>query len=443
MEKKTIGGFIAALRKANGMTQKDLADRLNVSDKTIRRWERDDGDPDLAAIPVMAEIFGVTCDELLRGERKSPIERAEATEATEPTPKAEKQRQRLLAVSLSKYKTRSFIAMGISIAGLIAAMVGNFGFLRAYIGFLIGAVFYLAGVICQAVFINGAFLSVSDDGLNPAEVGRFKWAVVKQAEWSFGLTAVLLGLSLPLVIFPNDTYVGLNADYWFGYGAMIAAVALLIIGIVCYCLNASLLKNGTCTLGEKETLTYHHNHKLKKKCTISLVITLVATLVIHVFGSEMIWSSYNISASYGQVFNDYESFVEYMEQDIPYDSSTYYSGWFTTAVENAVAPESSVQHEDIEWYDKDGNVITEDEARTRTLEDANGNVVCTYIERNESVSSVRYSAKDGTVLPIKVITTSDYRNASRLASMISAAYCVIYPIELAAVLLIYFKKRAK
>ena len=60
MEKKTIGGFIAALRKANGMTQKDLADRLNVSDKTISRWERDDGDPDLAAIPVMAEIFGVT-----------------------------------------------------------------------------------------------------------------------------------------------------------------------------------------------------------------------------------------------------------------------------------------------------------------------------------------------------------------------------------------------
>ena len=40
MEKKTIGGFIAALRKANGMTQKDLAERLNVSDKTVRRWER-------------------------------------------------------------------------------------------------------------------------------------------------------------------------------------------------------------------------------------------------------------------------------------------------------------------------------------------------------------------------------------------------------------------
>jgi len=80
MEKKTIGGFIAALRKANGMTQKDLAEHLNVSDKTVSRWERDDGAPDLAAIPAIAEIFGVTCDELLRGERKSPAARAKSTE---------------------------------------------------------------------------------------------------------------------------------------------------------------------------------------------------------------------------------------------------------------------------------------------------------------------------------------------------------------------------
>ena len=89
MEKKTIGGFISTLRKANGMTQKELAERLNVSDKTISRWERDDGAPDLALIPVIAEIFNVTCDELLRGERKSPTERAEMPEDNEISPKGE------------------------------------------------------------------------------------------------------------------------------------------------------------------------------------------------------------------------------------------------------------------------------------------------------------------------------------------------------------------
>ena len=100
MEKKTIGSLIAALRKANGMTQQELAEKLNVSDKTVSRWERDDGAPDLSAIPVIAEIFGITCDELLRGERKSPEQQVDAPENT-PTPKGEKQRQRLLQLSLS------------------------------------------------------------------------------------------------------------------------------------------------------------------------------------------------------------------------------------------------------------------------------------------------------------------------------------------------------
>ena len=39
MEKKTIGQFIAALRKASGMTQKQLSEKLNVSDKAVSRWE--------------------------------------------------------------------------------------------------------------------------------------------------------------------------------------------------------------------------------------------------------------------------------------------------------------------------------------------------------------------------------------------------------------------
>ncbi|MEF9975200.1 MAG: helix-turn-helix transcriptional regulator, partial [Oscillospiraceae bacterium] len=63
MERKSIGSFIAVLRKANGLTQKDLAEKLNVSDKSVSRWERDDGAPDLSLVPVIAEIFGVTCDE--------------------------------------------------------------------------------------------------------------------------------------------------------------------------------------------------------------------------------------------------------------------------------------------------------------------------------------------------------------------------------------------
>lgn len=85
MDRKSIGAFIAALRKANGMTQKDLAELLHVSDKTVSRWEVGDGAPDLALIPLIAEIFGVACDELLRGERRPD---AAANETTPPRRKA-------------------------------------------------------------------------------------------------------------------------------------------------------------------------------------------------------------------------------------------------------------------------------------------------------------------------------------------------------------------
>ena len=78
MEKKTIGQFIATLRKANGMTQKQLAEKLSVTDKAVSRWERDESYPDLTLIPVIAEIFNVTSDEILRGEKKN-VESIETT----------------------------------------------------------------------------------------------------------------------------------------------------------------------------------------------------------------------------------------------------------------------------------------------------------------------------------------------------------------------------
>lgn len=62
MEKQTIGGFIAILRKSKGLTQQNLADILNVSNKTISKWECDASYTDITLIPLIAsttrEPFG-------------------------------------------------------------------------------------------------------------------------------------------------------------------------------------------------------------------------------------------------------------------------------------------------------------------------------------------------------------------------------------------------
>ncbi|MDE5670526.1 MAG: helix-turn-helix domain-containing protein [Eubacterium sp.] len=83
MEQKTIGRFIASLRKETGITQKQLAERLNVSDKTISHWERGESSPDLSMVPLIADIFDITCDELIRGERNDKASVNEPIELSE------------------------------------------------------------------------------------------------------------------------------------------------------------------------------------------------------------------------------------------------------------------------------------------------------------------------------------------------------------------------
>ena len=65
MDAKKVGKKIAQLRKENNMTQKELASKLNVIDKTISRWECGYGLPDLAIIPEIAAIFNTSIEELL------------------------------------------------------------------------------------------------------------------------------------------------------------------------------------------------------------------------------------------------------------------------------------------------------------------------------------------------------------------------------------------
>lgn len=67
MEKKTIGTTIAELRKKNGMTQAELAEKLGITDKAVSKWERDLSCPDIATLPKLCEILGISVDELMQG----------------------------------------------------------------------------------------------------------------------------------------------------------------------------------------------------------------------------------------------------------------------------------------------------------------------------------------------------------------------------------------
>lgn len=66
MKKQTLGMMISSLRKENGMTQLELAEKMGVTDKAVSKWERDLSFPDINSIPKLAEIFEVSVDELMQ-----------------------------------------------------------------------------------------------------------------------------------------------------------------------------------------------------------------------------------------------------------------------------------------------------------------------------------------------------------------------------------------
>ena len=66
MKNQTLGAMIASLRKENGMTQLELAEKMGVTDKAVSKWERDLSYPDINSLPKLADIFGVSVDQLMQ-----------------------------------------------------------------------------------------------------------------------------------------------------------------------------------------------------------------------------------------------------------------------------------------------------------------------------------------------------------------------------------------
>ena len=91
--KQNIAQNITALRKKNNMTQADLAEQLNYSDKSISKWERGDGLPDVFVLVKIAEMFGVTVNDIVSLDSPEQIEQLPIKDTTHP--------RRLLITALS------------------------------------------------------------------------------------------------------------------------------------------------------------------------------------------------------------------------------------------------------------------------------------------------------------------------------------------------------
>ena len=416
MEKKSMGSFLAALRKTRGYTQKELAEQLGVSDKSISRWERDEGVPDLSMIPVLAEFFGVTADELLRGER-----RAEEDRNTEPlrTPKGEKQRQRLVNTALTKYHDRTLISGGVAGLGFIAALVGNFAFQKAAPGFFAGLVFFLAAAIMQGIWINGAMLTVSDEDFAKEERVYFRRWVYRKAAGLWVLVLTLLAASLPPMLnLPDPAHTGLAAGGYFQSALVLGGVALALCAVIVVILDRKL--HLFTEPGSEERMTA--NDKLKRKYALLLLAAVAVTFLLETAMTGG-WNPANMAR--GIVFEDYSSFTEYMEQDLDYRGMPRESD------------EPSV------YYDEHGDVISEEEAIGVELRDKDENLLCSYLARNDFAAELRYGPEKDGYLPIEVVPRSALTQAMERGNQLMVVFGLLYAAEAVTVLAVYMRNRVR
>lgn len=72
MDQQNIGSFIAAKRREQNLTQKQLAEKIGVSDKTVSKWETGKTMPDYSVVELLCETLHISVSELIAGKEKKP-----------------------------------------------------------------------------------------------------------------------------------------------------------------------------------------------------------------------------------------------------------------------------------------------------------------------------------------------------------------------------------
>ena len=346
MEKKTIGKFISALRKANGMTQKELGEKLFVSDKTVSRWECDECTPELSLIPSIAEIFGITTDELLRGERNNPDREVASEDATtKQKAKSDKQFKLMLHSRKKKFTNLALISIGLIIVGLIAAMICNLGFSKGLLGFCLASVFFVAATICQICFTVSFRLLIDEEETEHAEeIKKANTDMVRDSVNVFFGILLTFAFCLPIATMINGANYGLEFEYWLGYGLLASA----LVFIIAFCLykifiRKELISKEIVWLDEQAVGKANIESKLLGKiCIVFTVVLAIIMLATYIITSSVSESTFIER----EKFDDPDKFIAYMQSE--------YDAWYDEGYGNLSPSEVPTYEPNKKWAEIDG-----------------------------------------------------------------------------------------
>ena len=413
MEAKTMGSFLAALRKAAGMTQRELAEQLHVSDKAVSRWERDECAPDLALIPVIAEIFSVTCDELLRGGR-------DRGDQTGDPAKVDKQRQWILRKTRSKFISHTLLALLGPALGAVAAAGAVLGFQRAVLGFWLGAAGCLVGAVVQLVLWNGAVLSLSDDRAGD-EAGLCRYELLRRTEGALLICAGVLAALLPLNGYTSLTMLylfqgQLPTPYWPQAAAAGGGTVLLGL-LLCRALNPILARRAPVSLPLETAKETVRRVRAQSRVAWTLAAALSATALVH-GAVTLVWPT--AALVHGAVYDTVDDFRAVMSTNLPAPEEDF------TNQELMALTQQLSENQSIQFQSEEGR----GQIRNRDQE-----TVISYSRLNQSVVFLRYTPQDGDHFPpVEVVTYADARSALDRSALRQTCFLALYVLEAAAAL---------
>lgn len=116
------------LRKQKGLSQEELANRLNVSRQTISKWEIGDSTPDMEKLAAISELFEVSLDELVLGREQTPSETGASNIA---------EIREVLEEKVLTPDNKKKVGKGLKIAGIVAGVIVGLDFISMIICFVL------------------------------------------------------------------------------------------------------------------------------------------------------------------------------------------------------------------------------------------------------------------------------------------------------------------
>ena len=227
MDSNKIALFLKELRQKKHYTQGEVAELLGVSNKTISKWETAHGYPDISTLPLLAELYGVTIDELLRGEKQISLDPIPIQSATHTS-----YMERMISKKIEVYiLIISFVGIGIVF----------FSFARNFIDFpFTNAIFFLVFVFSYGLLFM-AMIPLKFDLQNnaiPFEKEKILSICSKECKKLFAVS-VWLGMSSfifmeTMIFYANAHYSSAYNEYFLLSGISTSELIVIISTLIVF-----------------------------------------------------------------------------------------------------------------------------------------------------------------------------------------------------------------